>query len=221
MYNPSDPTIPRLGIYPLNTLWKDSLKKLLIPALFVKNQCWKTTWLSLHRGPVWVMRAIQWNRMILGSKNEVVPHAQIWKNPQDVLWVKNKTIYNVNMLYLSLKGERKSHTHVFVVFKKTNREPQFLEDGVPVSKAPNSLVLLLLLWSLLLGRAISVMMLIHFFKYLVLIARQASNLSPLIFLSTSQQHCQKMIFSPFPKWENRWRDDKEVSQGPTAEKGQR
>lgn len=49
------------------------------------------------------------------------------------------------MLYLSLKGERKSHTHVCVVFKKTNREPQFLEDGVPVSKALNSLVLLLFL----------------------------------------------------------------------------
>lgn len=49
------------------------------------------------------------------------------------------------MLYLSLKGERKSHTHVFVVFKKTNHELRFLEDGVPVSKAPNSLVLLLFL----------------------------------------------------------------------------
>lgn len=73
------------------------------------------------------------------------------KNPQDVLWVKHKTIYNINMLYLSLKGERKSHTHVFVVFKKTNREPRFLEDGVPVSKPLYSLAILLFLWSLLLG----------------------------------------------------------------------
>jgi hypothetical protein len=37
------------------------------------------------------------------------------KIPQDVLLVKNKTIYNANMLYLLFKGERKSHTHVFVV----------------------------------------------------------------------------------------------------------
>lgn len=38
MYNSSDPAIPLLGIYSTNTLWKDSLKKLLILALFVKNQ---------------------------------------------------------------------------------------------------------------------------------------------------------------------------------------
>lgn len=57
--------------------------------------------------------------MILQSKNEIVLHAQIWKKiPQDVLSVKNKTIYNANMLYLSFKGERKSHTRVFVVLRR-------------------------------------------------------------------------------------------------------
>lgn len=58
--------------------------------------------------------------MILRSKNEIVLRAQIWgkKIPQDVLLVKNKTIYNVNTLCLLFEGERKSHTHVFVVLRR-------------------------------------------------------------------------------------------------------
>lgn len=95
------------------------------------------------------------------------------------------------MLYLSFKGEKKiTYTHT-CCFKKINHDPQFLEDGVPVSKASNNPALLLFPWYLLLGQAFSIMILTHFLSILYWLPARVLNLSPLIFLSTSKQNCQK------------------------------
>lgn len=85
MYKPSDPAVPLLGIYPTATFAWGDLFKLLIPALFVKENARKQPKCPSGGNRLNYETSIQWNTVFLQDKNEDVLYVLIWKNPQVIL----------------------------------------------------------------------------------------------------------------------------------------